>query len=63
MSPPGRPKGEYRSAEREGVSFRATIEARALSKTYVSARTGEGLPELRAALFAQASAPAEAHAS
>jgi GTP-binding protein HflX len=29
----------------------------------VSARTGEGLPELRAALFAQSSAPAEAHVS
>jgi hypothetical protein len=29
MSPPGRPKGEYRSAEHEGIPVRAAGEAQA----------------------------------
>ena len=32
MSPPGRPKGEYRSAEREGTPMSAPGEAKEAAK-------------------------------
>ena len=34
MSPPGRPKGEYRSAQHEGTPVSCAIELKALRKSF-----------------------------